>query len=73
MYKHFISLVSALVCCLLAYSQPSQRIITLRVTPQSKSVARSVDDVADVYHYDCGKSVRFNVAAFSSGIPVEID
>ena len=73
MYKHFISLVSALVCCLLAYSQPSQRIITLRVTPQSKSVARSVDDVADVYHYDCGKSVRFNVAAFSSGIPIEID
>ena len=32
-----------------------------------------MDDVADVYHYDCGKSVRFNVAAFSSGIPIEID
>ncbi|MGN0230060.1 MAG: acetylxylan esterase [Muribaculaceae bacterium] len=73
MYKHFISLATALICCFWAYSQPSQRIIAIRVTPQCESAVHSVSDVANAYHFDYGTDIRFNISATSSGIPIELD
>lgn len=73
MTKRFLSLAIALMCFAAIFAQPSQRLVTIRVTPHKANTASSLEDVADAYHFDCGKSVRFNIAAFSSGIPIDID
>lgn len=73
MTERVLSLAIALMCCVSMIVQPSQRPIIIKVTPYKADATASLDDVASSFHFDCGKSARFKIEAFSSKIPIDID
>lgn len=70
MKRAFISSL-ALVCIIIAMAQPSQKLISVSVTPSGAVSKAHIGSVSDAYCFDLGKSVKFNVEVKSSGVPLD--
>ncbi|MGN0213358.1 MAG: acetylxylan esterase [Muribaculaceae bacterium] len=58
-------------CIIFAMAQPSQRLVSVTVTPSGAISKAHINSVPDAYYFDLGKTVKFNVEVKSSGIPLD--
>lgn len=67
--KRILFTASFLAFAILAiFAQPSQRLVTVTVSPADAVSDPSVGAVADAYNFDLGKSVKFKIEVKSSGV-----
>lgn len=66
--KRIASTIFALVLFAVASAQPTQKLVTVTVTPAGASSQAGIGAVADSYNFDLGKQVKFNVEVKSSGV-----
>lgn len=52
----------------IVFAQPTQRLVTVTVSPVGAKASSSIESVADAYNYDLGKDVRFKIEVKSSGV-----
>lgn len=69
--KRIASTIFALVLFAVALAQPSQKLVTVTVTPAGASSQAGIGAVADSYNFDLGKQVKFNVEVKSSGVALD--
>lgn len=69
--KRIASTIFALVLFAVASAQPTQKLVTVTVTPAGASSQAGIVAVADSYNFDLGKQVKFNVEVKSSGVALD--
>ena len=69
--KRIASTIFALVLFAVASAQPTQKLVTVTVTPAGASSQAGIGAVADSYNFDLGKQVKFNVEVKSSGVALD--
>lgn len=69
--KRIASTIFALVLFAVALAQPTQKLVTVTVTPAGASSQAGIGAVADSYNFDLGKQVKFNVEVKSSGVALD--
>ena len=69
--KRIASIIFALVLFAVASAQPTQKLVTVTVTPAGASSQAGIGAVADSYNFDLGKQVKFNVEVKSSGVALD--
>ena len=69
--KRIASTIIALVLFAVASAQPTQKLVTVTVTPAGASSQADIGAVADSYNFDLGKQVKFNVEVKSSGVALD--